>query len=102
MSSPSKVKTQDGRDLWDLLADGKFHKAKTIRMESRKIRAVCSRWPDKFLSTQAGYKIVPAASDDEIGNAIADLKSRCGHLTRRYSALEKVLHERHNPPLIPR
>ena len=97
MSSPS-VNQADGIALWNLLGDGRFHKAKTIAMESRKIRAVCSMYPHKFLSTQAGYKRVPAATDDEIGNAIADLKSRCGHLTRRYSALEKVLRERHQAP----
>ncbi len=98
MSSPS-VKREDGERLWNLLGDGRFHKAKSISMESRKVRAVCSMWPDRFLSTQAGYKRVKFATDDEIGNAIADLKSRCGHLTRRYSALEKVLRERHQPPL---
>ena len=98
MSSP-KVNREDGERLWRLLGDGRFHKAKSIEMESRKIRAVCSMYPHKFLSTQAGYKRVPAATDDEIGNAIADLKSRCGHLTRRYSALEKVLRERHQAPL---
>jgi len=98
MSSP-KAKKTDGLALWGLLADGRFHKAKNINMESRMIRAVCSMYPHKFLSTQAGYKRVPAATDDEIGNAIADLKSRCGHLTRRYTALEKVLRERHQPPL---
>jgi len=98
MSSP-KVSHEDGQALWTALDDGRFHKAKSIAMESRKIRAVCSMYPHKFLSTQAGYKRVPAATDDEIGNAIADLKSRCGHLTRRYSALEKVLRERHQPPL---
>ena len=99
MSGAPVARPEDGQALWRLLADGRFHKAKSIAMESRKIRAVCSMYPHKFLSTQAGYKRVPNATDDEIGNAIADLKSRCGHLTRRYSALEKVLQERHQPPL---
>ena len=98
MSSP-KANREDGMRLWTFLDDGQFHKAKNIAMESRMIRAVCSMYPHKFLSTQAGYKRVPSATDNEIGNAIADLKSRCGHLTRRYSALEKVLRERHQPPL---
>ena len=98
MSSP-KVNIEDGKALWKLLEDGRFHKAKYIDMESRKIRAVCSMYPHKFLSTQSGYKRVPDATDGEIGNAIADLKSRCGHLTRRYSALERVLRERHQEQL---
>lgn len=97
--SGQKVTRADGMLLWKLLADGGFHKAKNIRMESRKIRAVCSFWPHKFLSTQAGYKRVEFATDDEIGNAIADLKSRCAHLTRRYMALDKVLRARHQEVL---
>lgn len=98
MSGPN-VKKDDAIILWRFLIDKRFHKAKSIDMESRKIRAICSQWPDIFLSTQQGYKRVIDATDDEIGNAIADLKSRCGHLTRRYSALEKVLRERHQAPL---
>ncbi len=98
MSSP-KAGHDDGQALWNLLADGRFHKAKSIGMPSRMIRAVCSAYPHKFLSTQAGYKRVDCALNSEIENAIADLKSRCGHLTRRYTALEKVLRERHQPPL---
>lgn len=94
-----KVKREDAEKLWKLLGDGRFHKAKAIGMESRKIRAVRSMWPHKFLSTQAGYKRVPNATDDEIGNAIADLKSRCGELARCYTALERVLRERHQAPL---
>ncbi len=98
MSKP-KAKADDGRRLWKLLDDGQFHKAKDIDMGSRMIRSVCSAYPDKFISTQQGYKRFPSATDDEIGNSIADLKSRCGHLTRRYMAMEKGLRERHQPPL---
>lgn len=98
MSGPT-VSRADGMLLWKLLADGGFHKAKNIRMESRKIRAVCSFWPHKFLSTQAGYKRVEFATDDEIGNAIADLRSRCGHLTRRYMALDQTLRNRRQAAL---
>ncbi len=99
MSSP-KAKAEDGQKLWNLLADGRFHKAKTIAMASRMVRAVCSAYPDRFLSTQAGYKRVDCALNSEIENAIADLKSRCGHLTRRYTALERVLKSRSQPPLL--
>ena len=99
MSKP-KANVDDAKQLWRLLNDGLFHKAKNIAMQSRMIRAVCSAYPSRFLSTQAGYKRVANANDDEIGNAIADLKSRCGHLTRRYTALERELWERHNPPLV--
>jgi len=98
MSKP-KAGPEDGKKLWSLLDDGRFHKAKNIDMGSRMIRSVCSAYPSKFLSTQAGYKRVVNATDDEIDNAIADLKSRAGHLARRYNALERVLQERHQPPL---
>ena len=98
MSKP-KAGPEDGKKLWNLLDDGRFHKAKNIDMGSRMIRSVCSAYPSKFLSTQAGYKRVINATDDEIDNAIADLKSRAGHLNRRYTALERVLQERHQPPL---
>lgn len=98
MSGP-KVSKADAIILWKLLEDGRFHKAKHIRMESRKIRAICSKWPHKFLSTQAGYRRVHDATDDEVENAIADLKSRCGHLTRRYMALDKILRARHQAAL---
>lgn len=98
MSKP-KAGPEDAKKLWRLLDDGRFHKARSIDMASRKIRAVCSTWPNKFISTQKGYKRFPSATDDEIGNAIADLKSRCGHLTRRYMAMEKGLRERHQPGL---
>ena len=92
-----KVTGHDGADLWDLLRDGAFHKAKDLDMESRKIRAVCAVYPNQFLSTQRGYKIVKKASDDEIENAIADLRSRMSHLNRRASALESVLRDRSQP-----
>ena len=49
-----KVTGHDGADLWDLLRDGAFHKAKDLAMENRKIRAVCAVYPNQFLSTQAG------------------------------------------------
>jgi len=98
MSKP-KASAEDGKQLWRLLEDGRFHKAKDIDMGSRMIRSICSAYPDKFISTQKGYKRFPSATDDEISNAIADLKSRCGHLTRRYMAMEKGLRERHQPGL---
>ena len=98
MSKP-KARPDDGKKLWRLLEDGRFHKAKDIEMGSRMIRSVCSAYPSKFLSTQAGYKRVRDATDDEIENAIADLKSRAGHLQRRYTALVRVLQERHQPGL---
>ncbi len=86
-----KVTGKDGADLFHLLADGKFHKAKDIDMESRKIRAICAVYPNQFLSTQAGYKRVRDANEGEIENAVADLKSRIYHLARRVKALESVL-----------
>jgi hypothetical protein len=92
-----KVTGHDGADLWDLLRDGEFHKAKDLNMESRKIRAVCAVYPNQFLSTQSGYKIVKKATDGEIENAAADLRSRMAHLGRRASALESVLHARKQP-----
>lgn len=94
-----KVTGHDGADLWDLLRDGAFHKAKDLAMEPRKIRAVCAVYPNQFLSTQQGYKIVKKASDSEIENAIADLRSRMAHLNRRASALESVLRDRSQPGL---
>jgi hypothetical protein len=89
-----KVTGHDGADLWDLLRDGLFHKAKDLAMENRKIRAVCAVYPNQFLSTQQGYKIVKQSTDAEIEIASADLGSRMAHLGRRKSALDSVLRDR--------
>jgi hypothetical protein len=89
-----KVTGHDGADLWDLLRDGNFHKAKDLAMENRKIRAVCAVYPNQFLSTQQGYKIVKRSTDAEIEIAAADLGSRMAHLGRRKSALDSVLRDR--------
>ncbi len=99
MSAPSDQLRVDGKRLWNILADGQFHKAKDIFMESRRIRMICAQWPSRFISTQAGYKRVAFATDGEIEYASADLKSRCRKLVRRYMAHDKVLKERHQPPL---
>ena len=92
-----KVNGHDGADLWDQLRDGAFHKAKDLEMESRKIRAVCAMYPNQFLSTQQGYKLVKKATVCEIENAIADLRSRMAHLNRRAEGLETVLRQRSQP-----
>jgi hypothetical protein len=92
-----KVTGHDGADLWDLLRDGQFHKAKDLAMENRKIRAVCAVYPNQFLSTQQGYKIVKRSTDAEIEIASADLGSRMAHLGRRKSALDSVLRDRKQP-----
>ena len=93
----SKAGRPDAVKLWNLLDTGKFAKAREIDMPSRMIRAVCNEYPNHFLSTQAGYKRVNDATEDEIENAIADLRSRCGHMNRRADALEGVLRAKYQP-----
>lgn len=90
MSSPT-VTRDDAVQLWKILRGNGFMQRKDIPMQPRMIRAVCQKYPDQFLSTQQGYKLVKEATRDEISNAIADLRSRCKHMHRRASALEGVI-----------
>ena len=89
-------RVEECRKLWSLIDDGKWHKARTIAMNSRMIRAICSAKPDHFLSTQKGYKLVKFATDSEIEIAVADLRSRMKHLNARASSLEHELLQRSN------
>lgn len=88
------VSKSDARRLYRLLQGRGFVKAKDIEMPSRAIRAICAEYPDEFLSTQQGYKVVREASDFDIDVAVADLHSRCKHMNRRANALERVLQTR--------
>lgn len=83
-------KREHARELWRHLRGRGFVRGKDIPMNSRMIRAVCQEYPEHFLSTQQGYALVCEASEDEIRNAIADLRSRCAHMERRAAALEEV------------
>jgi len=115
MSAP-KVTKQDRICLWVLLKDGEWHKAKDLVNKvanyecpatreilwhhftnTRIIRAICEAEPDKFISTQKGYKRFDLASDDEITNAINDLRSRCRKMSGRADSMDKALHERQFP-----
>lgn len=77
-----------------LLADGRYHKARTLAMNNRSIRDVCQHYPEEFLSTQRGYKLVAYCTDDEINEAAADLKSRAMKIYNRAQSLEDVMHKR--------
>jgi len=93
------VKREHCARLWHLLSDGQWHKGRDINMNHRMIRAVCQEKPNHFLSSQQGYKLVKAATDEEIDIAIADLRSRMKHLDHRASGLELALQQRHNQEL---
>lgn len=80
--------------LRHLLCDGNFHKSKTLEMESRLVRELCSLYPEQFFSTQSGYKLTAAASNRELHEAIADLRSRIRHIDERATRLEGVLRDR--------
>ncbi len=80
--------------LAEHLADGEYHKSRSIPMESRLIRELCSVYPSTFFSTQKGYKLVVDAADTELCEAIADLRSRIGHISERATALGNVLRKR--------
>jgi len=58
------------------------------------IRAVCSEKPEHFLSTQKGYKLVKYATDEELAESIADLRSRIKKMDNRAHALEEVQYYR--------
>lgn len=94
-----KVNREDAAELWRKLKGRGFRKGREISMESRKIRAICNEYPQHFLSTQRGYKLVRESTTNEIENAVADLVSRCNHMTRRAAALQTVARERGQPGL---
>lgn len=81
-----------------LLRGRRFVKGSSIAMPHRMIRAVCQTFPGQFVSTQAGYCNWDEATDDEIENAIADLRSRVKHMNARADALEHRLHRRQAAP----
>lgn len=91
---PGKATASDARELFDQLHGRGFTKAKNIRMQPRKVRQICSDFPEHFLSTQRGYKCVVEASDAEIEVAVRDLRSRSAHLNRRANALDSVIGSR--------
>ena len=76
--------------LAHLLADGRWHKGRTLRMNGRLIRAACAEQPGRFLSSQKGYKLVRFATEAEIDESVADLRSRIKHLTARAEGLEQA------------
>ena len=86
-----KVTRDDAITLFRLLKGKGFRKGREIQMQPRLIRAICTDYPEHFLSTQSGYKLVEDATRPEIQNAVADLRSRCKHMERRASALETIL-----------
>ena len=88
------VNIDDARLLFELLRKRRFVKAKDIAMPPRKVRAICSEYPHRFLSTQDGYCLVAEATPAEIENAVADLRSRCAKMTARADKLERALMER--------
>jgi len=111
MTKP-KVTRDDKITLWRLLCDGKWHKANDLVVWSgigpdgkaqiawkntRIIRAICETEPDKFISTQRGYKRADLATDEELTNAINDLRSRAKKMTARADAIDQVLYERQVP-----
>ena len=109
MSAP-RVTRDDKLTLWRLLSDGKWHKAKDLAPHwgnnryipprtgnPRIIRAICEAEPDKFISTQKGYKRADLATDEELTNAINDLRSRAKKMTERANAIEQALWERSQP-----
>ena len=85
----------DCRRLWQLLADGQWHKSKDIDMPHRLIRAVCQAKPEHFLSSQRGYKLTKHATKGEIEAAANDLRSRIRCLQARADALDGVIYERY-------
>ena len=99
-----KVTRDDKILLWNLLANGQWMKAKDLAPHwgnkpgnTRIIRAICESEPHRFVSTQQGYKRFDKATDAEIGNAIADLRSRSAKMTERADAIEQALYERQVP-----
>ena len=89
-----KVKIEHCRELWHHLRDGQWHHRKDIPMNNRMIRSVCQEKPEHFLSSQKGYKLTVAATDIELNESIADLRSRIHHMEMRAQALESVCLQR--------
>lgn len=89
------VTREEAIELWNLLRGQGFQKSVDIPMDNkRKIRAICSAYPEHFLSSQKGYCLVSEARPEDIENAVADLRSRCREMTRRADALESVYRNR--------
>lgn len=82
------------RHLRFLLADGEWHHRKNIEMSPRLVRYLCNEFPADFISSQRGYKLFTRATDEEVGVAIADLKSRMEHMRRRIAGMERALYNR--------
>ena len=89
-----KAKARDAVHLRSLLSDGRWHKGREINMNHRMIRAVCAAYPDHFISSQRGYKLLSSATANELETAIADLRSRIKHLAARADAVEIMLARR--------
>ena len=100
-----KVNREDKIELWLILADGKWHKASSIVLcsqlwkSTRIIRAVCESEPDKFISSQKGYKRVDFATDEELEEARNDLMSRASKMLERAQGVDRAIASRKQPEL---
>jgi hypothetical protein len=92
-----KAKREQAIELYRFLQGKGWRKAREIPMNARLVRAICSEFPEHFISTQRGYSITATATDAQLEEAIADLRSRMKHLNNRASALERVLQDRGQP-----
>ena len=76
------------------LSDGKFHHARELAIEARSIRAICAAFPEQFISSHQGFKLLRYASDTEIGLSSADLRSRAKAMTERADAQDLAMRTR--------
>lgn len=81
-----KVRPDDIEAVKNALKWGFWMKGRVIRQHygitTRKVRAVAEATGD-IISSQAGYKLASAATEEELRIAIADLESRARHMLDR-------------------
>ena len=79
---------------WDFVSKDEYTPRQARSLNGRAIRAVCAAQPQHFLSSQRGYKLAKYATEAELAEAEADLRSRAKCLLERADAISKVLYDR--------
>jgi hypothetical protein len=82
------------QDVYDALADGQWHTAKSLGMNERMVRAVAERSRGAILGGQHGYRLTQHATLDEILHAEHWLRSQGTKMLRRSYEIGQIRHGR--------
>ncbi len=78
------------RTVYAILADGKWHRAKSFGLNERVVRAIAERSDGKILGSQEGYKLTRSATVEEVAHVERWLTSQADKMKRRAYEIRQV------------